>query len=223
LSNLWPVLAPFLIVDVLNAVLFGFLVYAAGTSRPVINSLMLLLGHTVAYFVAGVLLTIALEPLLERLLNPGTADYAIQLLLGLILLWLVLPNGKRSDEANKTSAASLTPLSSFSLGATVNFVTIPFAIPYAAAISQILKADLSVPESLLVLSVYNLVYALPFVVVPIMVVVACMGERSTPMLQSINEFLVRITGYLLPPFLGLVGVALLVDAGWYFSTGQGLI
>jgi len=58
----------------------------------------------------------------------------------------------------------------------INFIGIPFALPYFAAIDQILKANLATGDTLVLLVAYNPVYAPPFLVVPILV--AALGERS---------------------------------------------
>lgn len=42
--ELLPRLAPILAIDILNPVLFAVLIYASGTTRPVLNSSALLLG-----------------------------------------------------------------------------------------------------------------------------------------------------------------------------------
>jgi len=68
--ELWMTLIPILIADVVNPVLFAFLVYAAGTNRPVVNSCAVLLGHTLAYFGAGVVIAIGIEQISEHLSNP---------------------------------------------------------------------------------------------------------------------------------------------------------
>ena len=67
---------------------------------------------------------------------------------------------------------------------------------------------------------YNLVYALPFLVVPILV--ATLGERSRPVLQRINGTLDRASAFLMPVLLGVAGLALVADALLYFTTGEGL-
>lgn len=46
--GLWAVLSPMLLADVVNPVLFAFMVYAVGTERPLGNSISALLGHTTA-------------------------------------------------------------------------------------------------------------------------------------------------------------------------------
>ena len=47
--QIWATLTPFLVADVDNTVLFAFMVYAAGTKYPVLNSAAVLFGHTLAY------------------------------------------------------------------------------------------------------------------------------------------------------------------------------
>jgi hypothetical protein len=67
---------------------------------------------------------------------------------------------------------------------------------------------------------YNLVYALPFVLVPLLS--AVMGERAKPVLGRINRFLDRVSAFLLPAMLGIIGLALLADALTYYFTGSSL-
>lgn len=93
-------------------------------------------------------------------------------------------------------------------------------MPYFAALDQILKADLPVTESLVLLGGCNLLYALPFTLVPVLT--ALLGERSQSILQRINQVLERASGYLMPFILGSLGLALVVDAIMFFVTGKGL-
>jgi cytochrome c biogenesis protein CcdA len=220
MNDLWAPLLPFLLADMVNPVLFAFMVYAAGKDRPVANSVSMLLGHTAAYFSVGILLAMGLEQVMERLANPRRIDYFIQLVIGLSLLWVAVGSrdntGKRPDE----SSLSLTPVKSFGLGATINFIGIPFAVPYFAALGQILKADVPAFEVLLILAGYNLAYAVPFAAVPLMVCI--FGRRSRPLLEQINSILERISDFLMPVLLGLIGLALTIDAGFYLATGEGI-
>jgi threonine/homoserine/homoserine lactone efflux protein len=216
----WGLLLPILLSDVLNPVLFTFMVYAAGSKRPVITSGAMLLGHTTAYFVGGIVLAIGLERISERLANPKTIDFVIELIIAVLLLWLVLrtrkDTGKRPDE----QTPDFTPWTAFAYGAVVNIIGIPFAVPYFAAIGQFLKADLNTGGVLLALLLYNLAYALPFLMIPLLT--AVMGERSKPILARINNFMERVSEYLMPVLLGIVGLALLADAIWYFASGEPL-
>jgi len=85
--DLWKVLVPILITDVLNPVLFGFMVYTAGTHRPKTNSIAVLVGHTTAYLCGGIVLALGFERIAHRLANPKFIDFIIELIVGLILIW----------------------------------------------------------------------------------------------------------------------------------------
>jgi cytochrome c biogenesis protein CcdA len=218
--ELWTFLLPVLLTDVVNPVLFAFLVYVAGTNRPVLLSSSMLLGHTAAYFSAGVVLATFMENITSYLASPHTIDFLIELVLGVILLWLAFASKKDTGKRPDEDTTQFTVLTAFGFGAIINFIGIPFAIPYFAAIDQILKADLSVTESIMALAGYNLVYALPFMMVPLLS--AVMGERARPLLSRANAVLDKISTVLMPLMLGLIGLALLVDGFWYFFAGAPL-
>jgi threonine/homoserine/homoserine lactone efflux protein len=221
MNEIWPSLVPILLTDIVNPVLFAFMVYAVGTDRPIANSSALLLGHTTAYFTVGILLAAGLEQAIDRLQNPQRIDYYIELAIAIGLLWIGFRSrsdtGKRPDE----SAPKLGIVSSFAYGAVVNFIGIPFALPYFAALGQILKADFSTSQAVSALAVYNLAYAAPFCAVPVLR--AVLGERSQPLLERINLFLERVSGVLMPILLFLIALVLIVDALYYFTTGGQLL
>jgi len=114
-------------------------------------------------------------------------------LVGLACLYAVLASRKGGASEPRNPEADLKPLWALAYGAIINFIGAPFALPYLAVISQILEADLSSNVSLLILVAYNLAYALPFAIVPILVVV--MGDRAKPLLQKINDVLVKGAAY----------------------------
>ncbi len=219
--DLWAILIPILLADVVNPVLFAFMVYAAGTDRPLSNSSAALFGHTTAYLSFGIILALAFDAITERLANPETIDYVIGLLIGVLLLWMAWrSHSGNTQENSEPQGAQLTPLKAFGIGAIINIVGLPFALPYFAALDQILKANLSVADSVSVLVGYNLTYALPFLVVPMLVLL--LGEGSRPVLVRINEKVERVSVYLMPLMLALVGIALLADSVLFFVTSQGL-
>lgn len=217
MNDIWPSLVPILLTDIVNPVLFAFMVYAAGTDRPIANSSALLLGHTVAYFSAGILLAAGLEQAIDRLQNPKRIDYFIQLVIAAGLLWVGIRSRSDTGRHPEKSTPKLGLASSFGYGAVVNFIGIPFALPYFAALGQILKADFSTSQAVSALAAYNLVYAAPFCSVPIMR--AVLGERSQPLLERINLFLDKAAGILMPVMLILIALALIVDAFYYFTAG----
>jgi threonine/homoserine/homoserine lactone efflux protein len=220
MTEIWVVLAPILLADIVNPVLFAFLVYAAGTGRPVLNSSLVLLGHTVAYFSAGVVLALGYDSIVQRLMNPRHMDFVIGLVIGVLLLWVAVRSRSQTGAKEPEYRGELTPVSAFGTGAVVNFVGIPFALPYFAALDQVLKSDLTAMQALSMLVVYNLLYALPFAIVPVLS--SIYGEQSRQLLQRINAVLDRVSGYLMPVLLAVVGLALIADALKYFVTGEGL-
>lgn len=221
MTDLLPSLVPILIVDFVNPVLFAIMVFAAGSARPIGNSASLLIGHTLAYFAAGILVSAGIDQLTDRLANPHRIDFVLSGAIGIALLWTVVPVKKSGAPAAKEPEWQLTPLKCFGFGAVLNFVGIPFALPYFAAVDRIMKAGLSMPESLTALAIYNLFYALPFAVVPLAVAIS--GEDARPLLEKINGFLAKASDTLMPWMLGLLGLALVADSVAYFYTGEGLL
>ena len=218
--DLFSNLIPLLVVDVLNPMLFALMLVAIGTSKPFANSIAFLAGHTASYFVSGIIIALGLEWILDRLENPLPVDFVLELLVGLACLWAALAarDGKASEQ--KEPEGELNPVYCFGYGAVINFIGVPFALPYFAVVNQVLKANLSVESSLLVLALYNAAYALPFLLVPI--AVAAIGDRSKPVLEKINAMLVKLVDTLMPILLLLVGVALTADALSFLITGEAL-
>ena len=218
MTELFFVIPPLLLVDVLNPVLFAGLIFTADSNRPVANSSALLLGHTLAYFVIGIGASYAVDAIAERLANPKPVDFVVELIVGLACLYAALASREGGASGSRNPAGELTPRKSMLYGAIINFISVPFALPYFAVISQILEADVSTASALLILVVYNLLYALPFAIVPILIQI--MGDRAKPLLRRINEVLVRGADLLMPWLMLLLGLWLTADAVMFFVTGQ---
>lgn len=217
MNNL-AILFPILLSDVLNPVLFAFMIYAVGSRRPVVTSSAMLLGHTAAYMTCGVILAYSIEKLSVRLANPQFIDFVIEFIVAIALLWLVLrtrkDKGKRPDE----QTPEFTVGKAFAFGAVINLIGIPFALPYFAAIDQLLKSDLDTAGVVMALVAYNLAYALPFALIPVLTMV--MGDRSKPILARINGYMEKASDIIMPLLLLAIGLALLVDSTWYFIYGE---
>ncbi len=225
MTELVAILAPILVVDVMNPVLLGILVFAAGTSKPFANSASLLAGHTFAYFMAGIGVSFGVERisaiLTNMMQNPSTLDFVLGALIGVCCLSWAIKATRQEPSSQEMPEWELTPLKCFGFGMVVNFIGVPFALPYFAAVDQILKADLTPNGSLTALAIYNIGYALPFAIVP--GAVAVMGERSKPMLERLNNWMISAGTKAMPWLIGLLGIWLLIDAGYYFITGSPLV
>lgn len=231
--SFWAVAGPILIVDVANPVLLAAVVYTATTDRPVTNSLTLIAGHTLAYLGCGLLIIYGLadvltdvlgpllQPMLERFLSPEPGDFVVGFLLGLLLVGLALrwksapPNPSDDPPAPKTMGIG----SILSFGALLNFVGIPFAVPYFAFINQLMQLDDG--NVLANLLIYNVLYSVPFLLVPVFV--GLMGPRILPFLERVSVVVDKYSAFLVPLMLGILGFLLVADALSYFSTGVGLI
>jgi cytochrome c biogenesis protein CcdA len=224
MPGLFVILIPILASDIVNPVLLAAVVYAFGSRRPYTNALSILMGWFVVYFASGIVLAIGLEAVTNYLKNPKPIDFGIEAVVGLLLIWVGIQAAKATDPRRKKKELddvdSLTPISGFLAGASINLVGMPFAIPYFAVIDQILKADLPTSKGLLVLFTYNLAYVLPFAA--LVAIRRISGEKSDALFQKINNGMERIGSFLIPLLLILLGGALVVDAAFFFMSGKSL-
>jgi len=138
------------------------------------------------------------------------------------VLGIRLARSKDSQKKKKEfdDADSLNPAAGFWIGASINLIGMPFAIPYFAVISQILKENLNWPQALMVLLIYNLLYILPFA--SVVVVRRISGKESDAPFQKINNWMDRVSAVLIPLLMIVVGGALVADAVFFFTRGQSL-
>ena len=144
--------------------------------------------------------------------------------MGIMLFWLALRCFKKEDPRKKEKeygeAETLKTLSAFWIGASINLIGLPFAIPYFAAIDQILKSDLNWFPAVIALLIYNLLYILPFFV--LIIIRYIYKEKSDQLFAVINEKMEKMGNVILPLILIIIGSGLIVDAIMYFSTGTSL-
>ena len=217
MTELLAFIAPLLLVDVLNPVLFAVLIFAAGSDRPVANSSAMLLGHTLAYFIVGIGDSYGLEEVTHRLDNPKSIDFLVEALIGVACLYAALASRKGGASKERTPEGVLTPLKCFGYGAIINFVGAPFALPYLAVVGQILEADLALTTAVAVLVGYNIAYALPFTFVPGLI--AVMGDRARPLLDKVNHVMERGADILMPWLMLAIGLWLIADVVTFVFTG----
>ena len=215
---------PILVSDVLNPVLLAGVIFGLGSRRPFLNSTLLLLGWFVTYFAAGILLALGLDAIIDFFKTPRPIDFVIETVLGLLLIGLgvyVVRSGQRHKKGREfDDADTLSAGTSFWIGASINLIGMPFAIPYFAFLGQILKADLDWMGALMVLLIYNLLYVLPF---SLLIFIRLINrEESDVLFKSISDAMEWLSAILMPILLFLVGGALLADAFVFFSTGNPL-
>ncbi len=220
MTDLLPVIVPILLVDVLNPVLLAAMIYVAGTANGVMNSAAMLLGHTLAYLLVGIVIALGIDAIAARFAEPKPVDFLFEALVGLGCLYAAWASRGGGASEERQPEGELGPVRCLLFGGVINLLGAPFAVPYIAVVSQILDADLGSGTSLAVLLAYNIAYALPFLLVPI--AVARLGDAARPMLDRINDWMTRAADLVMPWMLLLLGLFLLVDAGMYFFTGAPL-
>lgn len=228
MNDIWLYSLPILLVDIVNPVLLAGVAISLTGKQPVVRSSALILGHTTAYFAVGVLVVYGLAdlaaPILEKVkrwvLEPTPLSFLTSFILGLILVVIAVRwKDDDSKKPAKEEKASSGILPAFFLGATINFVGAPFAVPYFGFINELFRFE--VESKMLALIIYNLGYALPFAIFPVAFIFY--GPTLLRPLNAINQFIERTSAWLVPSLLGILGVAFVVDAIKYFITGTGLV
>ena len=188
------------------------------------NSTLLLLGWFVTYFAAGILLALGLDAIIDFFKTPRPIDFVVETVLGLLLIGLgvyVTRSGQPQKKGREfANADTLSTGTSFWIGASINLIGMPFAIPYFAFLGQILKADLDWMGALMVLLIYNLLYIFPFSL--LILIRLIYRQESDALFKSISGWMEQLSATLMPLLLFLLGGALLADAFVFFSTGKPL-
>jgi cytochrome c biogenesis protein CcdA len=222
MADLIIVLIPIFLLDVLAPGLLALVILLSATDRPVANPLSLLVGHTVTYFLGGVLLAQGVEQLTDALLHqwmqPRNLDFAIGVVIGLVCLAWALKPGKEPVKSPQMSEPDPKPAKCFVFGAVLRTVSLPLALPYFAAISEILKADLTTSESLIVLTTYNLAYVFPYALTLLLIVV--LGDRVRPWLARANDKILSFGTAIVPWLVAALGVWLIFDAAYFWTVGE---
>ena len=219
--ELLTVLIPILLADIINPVLLAAVIFALGSRKPVLFSTLVLSGWLVIYFGSGILIAMGLESIMSFLSNPRPVDFYIETVVAILLIWFgikfIIPSKTPVTKKDYGDSNSLTAFGAFGIGATINLIGMPFAIPYFAALDQILKADMGWVESLSILLLYNALYIAPFVL--LIFIKKLFGEKGEKLLQTVNNWMEKIGKVLLPGMMILLAIALFIDAVMYFTTG----
>ncbi len=216
MTGLFIVLIPILIVDAINPVLLGGTIYSLGSHRPLVNTSGMLFSFFITYFLAGLIIAVALETLSESFHIPPTLDYVLELLVALFLFyfaWKQYREGDQHPERRLKRDKEMTLWGAAVLGFQINLVGLPFAIPYLAAIDQILKAHISVPLTFFVLLLYNAFYVLPFAFLILLRVIY--KKEGDAIFEGINQWMHNVCVQYIPWIFVALGLLLIEDAVSY--------
>jgi cytochrome c biogenesis protein CcdA len=193
--------------------------------KPVIGSLGFISGGFIVYFIFGIFVLLGLDTLIDEYADkfirymksePDSIELVIQILIGFLMIYFAWQFSRKypQDIKIKTYESNITPLQAFTLSASINIIGMWGALPYFAAIAQILKADLTTASMIWILVYYNLIFTLPligFIVLRIM-----MGNKATALLEKITRFFSHWGKQIFIISLYLLGPLLIADGiGWF--------
>ncbi len=195
--------------------------------RPVSDAFSFIAGISIPYYLVGVLIALGLGPMMERLNakavewlkhSPDPIEMVLQIVIGVLLLFLGIrfATARRKQAAKREARAEMTPTQAFMLGAAMTLGGIWGALPYFAAINEILRVDPPLVPGLLVLGWYQLLFILPLVAFVILRQV--LGTRAEPLFRKMSGFFSRWGRRLIILFMILLGLLLIADSiAWFMG------
>jgi hypothetical protein len=187
--------------------------YLAAGPNPVRRTAMFAVAVFAVTFFGGVVIALGVADLVTSLL-PHPSDvvkYAfvtaggVSLLLGGLAIWL-----RRESLAPRRAGRGKPPKDIGGpvviVGAGIAGVELLTAFPYFAAISIIVGSNVSAPSKIFVLGIYNIVYILPLIAIPI--VCAVMGPEATDFLNRSRDRILTRWPIVVAPLAVVLGIGL---------------
>jgi cytochrome c biogenesis protein CcdA len=191
--------------------------------RPVLAAGAMIAGIFFTYFVCGVLIYFGLRELFEGLSaamhqwwhNPDTGDFVLQILIGLALIFIgykisAPPRPKKTREI----ASEASPIGAFLFGAGLTIVGMPGALPFFAAVDQLLRADLPNYQTIFAIAAYCVIFVAPLV--GVVLVRVALGDRANLVLDAVNRFLSTWGRGVIIALLVLLGLVMVADGVGFF-------
>ena len=221
------VLLPIALIDSTSIVPLSLVPLAIlmSSKRPIAATSGFLLGLTLSYLAIGLLIYFGLQQsfdviaarLEKTLVDPDIIDIRIQIGIGAVLAfigWKFSAPAKPKRVSEPTTEAS--PMGAFLFAVGINIVGIPGAIPYFAAINEMMRADLPAFEAVVALVFYQAIFIAPLI--GIVILRAWIGARAEPILGWISNFMERVGGRVVMILIFLLGVVLMIDGiGWHLG------
>jgi cytochrome c biogenesis protein CcdA len=218
MPSLLPSLIAIAALDSLNPTAIALQVYLLSTPRPIPRSMAFIMGIFSAYWTSGLLVILGLGNLIQSVIaNVGFSlserlVYTLQLLIGLILLIVGLTLQTSRPVESVKHPKHLTITRTFLLGMSVTVLEIPTALPYFAAIEQIIRAKLDLFTITSILGLYNFIFVLPPIAL-LVIYIAFQRQRFVlDLIQRIHRSSVIYAPKILRVLLLGLGILLIVDS-----------
>ncbi|MBT8118796.1 MAG: GAP family protein [Gammaproteobacteria bacterium] len=192
---------------------------------PLTGAISFISGGFIVYFIFGLLILLGLDNLIDKYAEqfisymksePDCVELIIQIIIGFIMIYFAWQFSRKAPQDSNTRSydTDIKPVQAFILSASINIIGMWGALPYFAAMAQILKADLETASMIWIIVYYNLIFALPligFILLRIM-----MGEKATIVLGKMTDFFSHWGKQLIVLSLYLLGPLLIADGiGWF--------
>lgn len=191
--------------------------------RPYRTAFGFLGGLFVSYWVMALAFVFGLSAVFMRLNawlshrwhHPEPADFMLEVLLGLVLLFfgMRIALKRRAKTSEREAPQKMTAASAFGFGVMINVVGFPGALPYFAAADQILRADPPPLMIALAVSYYVILFILPLTA--IVLVRALAGAKGDALMAAVKTFFDTWGRRVLMVALLLLGAVMVVDGVTY--------
>jgi cytochrome c biogenesis protein CcdA len=200
--------------DSVNPSLILTALFLAGGPRPRRSTVVFTVAAMATTFVGGLAVALGLGDLVLSLLpKPSailkdtiTAGAGAVLMIGGLVLWL-----RRERAVARVHADRAPDRAAAVLGVGIAGVELLSALPYFAAIALIVGADVPDAHRVILLLLYNVVYALPLIMIA--AVTACAEPTAQRLLTPVTAWLMRRWPALTASLSLIVGIALVVYGG----------
>ena len=207
--------------DSLNPSLVLTELFLAGGRNPRRATAVFTVTATATTFFGGLAIALGVRDVVLAALSKPSADVkdGITVAAGAVLvgggalLWI-----HRERAATRVDASRASDGPAALLGIGIAGVELLTAFPYFAAIALIVGSDVSDGKKLALLLLYNVLYALPLIVIAVVCAVA--GSRARRLLAPVTEWLMRRWPALVAPVSVAIGIALVVYGGVPLVSGR---
>lgn len=194
---------------------------------PVAGSFSFISGGFIVYFIFGLFILLGLDTLIDKYAEkfilymksePDCVELVIQILIGFIMIYFAWQFSRKAPQINNTKSydSDITPMQAFVLSASINIIGMWGALPYFAAMAQILKVDLETATMIWILIYYNLVFALPLI--SFIMLRMLMGDKASVILSKMTTFFSHWGKQIIVISLYLLGFLLITDGiGWFIG------
>ena len=221
------ILTPISLVDSTSIIPLSILplIILLSGRRPVLGSVSFLTGIFATYLILGILIALGLGSMFDQInvyllqiwKHPDTLDLITQIIIGVILLVFGFRRPRARDSRGDSGISeSITPPKAFIIAAGLVIIGMPGAIPYLAAIDQLLRADLSGFEVVLVLLYYNVLFVLPLAV--LVFIRVFFPNQSERIFDFIKDLIAKWGRRVIMTLLVILGLVMVLDGiGWFLG------